>query len=200
MVEIREDLAKRLLGSKGYFVFNKIILDGPNNRIIVSDGFYNRILIDGDTGILKVSRTGYNVLTTANINLAFHSNYSMFREVQMQCNSEQRFTNSSAYVNYYDCQIQINFADWIDQNMYFECVMKTGVATGYMRLYNITDSSQLVEISTTATSAVSVRSAAINKTALTGVKNFMEGQKIVGAGPDGYTDVYIGRVIMRFDF
>src|SRR5205823_2489068 len=96
-------------------------------QIIVKDNSNTpRVFIDGVNGVIKVSRAGFDVTTTANVNLAFNSNFSMFREVQMQCNPTQRFTNSSTYIALLDGQIRLNFSDWTDCNMYFECVMKTG--------------------------------------------------------------------------
>lgn len=167
-----------------------------NNGLYASDGTYNLIYLSTD-GVLKVARAGYDADTAAGVNLAFDSAKSTIREVQMQTNSEQRFTDQSTYQAYNDCQIQVDFSDWVDHSMFFECVMKTGAGTGYMKLYNLTDTADLSgsEISTTSTSTVSVRSSAITK--LTGVKDFREEQKITGGGA-AFTDVYIGRVIMRF--
>ena len=177
---------------------SEITLDGDNKRMVVKDASNkNRILVDGVNGRIKVARSGYDALTDADVNMAFHSDYSMVREVHLQTNPEQRFTDSSSYVAYDDGRIQINFDDWVDHNMYFECIMKTGAGTGYMRLWNVDDSSQLVEISTTSTTATQVRSGSITKP--TGTKMFREEQKIVGGG-GAFTDVYIGRVIFRFDF
>jgi len=206
-------------GIKERLLKNPLVLGGSNNKggalyikdadglvkltqtkdgIKGSDGSNTRIFIS-TTGVIKVSKPGYDADTTNDLNLAFNSDYSMFREVQMQTNAEQRFTDQSSYQEYEDCQIHLDMADWEDHNMYFECVMKTGAGTGFMRLYNKTDSSQLVEISTTSTTAVSVRSSAISKSALSGEKDFREDQKITGGGA-AFTDVYIGRVIMRYDF
>ena len=181
-------------------VDEEIVLDSVNKRLVVKDASdFNRILVDGENGRIKVARSGISAITGDDVDMAFNSDYSMVREVHVQTNAEQRFTDSSSYVAYDDCRVQINFTDWVDHSMYFECVMKTGAGTGWMRLYNVTDSSELSgsEISTTSTTATQVRSSEITK--LTGTKIFREEEKITDGGA-AYTDVYMGRVIFRFDF
>src|SRR2546421_12034654 len=103
------DLERRLMALESF---------NQNQRIIGKDNTNTpRILIDSVNGVIKISRAGHDVTTAANVDLAFNSNFSMFREVQMQCIPQDEFTNFTTWVEYYDAQIQLNFADWPDCNM-----------------------------------------------------------------------------------
>src|SRR5690242_19895301 len=73
-------------------------LSNQTEQIILSDGTNPRVFIDGLTGTMKVSRVGFDVTTCPNADLVFHSNYSMFREVQMQVMPQDRYTNNTSWV------------------------------------------------------------------------------------------------------
>lgn len=181
--------------------YGNITIDGENDRIVVADNTTNRILIDGTTGKIKVSRAGHDVLTTGDENLVMSSDYSTVREVQMQMSSTHRWTNTAPYEVLNDFKVTVDFSDWPDHSWFYEVVMKAGTGTAYSRLYNVTDGAAVSGsvITTTQTSPTQLRSSAITKPS--GVKTFRsEYGHDPSGGPADYVDLYLARMVMRFVF
>lgn len=161
----------------------EILLDGANKRILVTDGSYNRILLDGVTGALKISKSGYNVLTATAAQMLFDSaglilafgnlGYALHQ-------GERQWTTNATWTNIKNSTFQVDGDSFVFTSVYLEilgCVEQAG-RTAYYRIYNVTDASALAnsEITTTATSTEAedwINAAIIRSAALT----FPSGEK-----------------------
>lgn len=109
------------------------------------------------------------------------------------------WTDSSSYVNLVPSRGVINFDAYANYSLYFECLMFTDAGTGYLRLYNDTDSTAFAssELSTTAvgeSNAVLLRSGELTKP--TGIKTIrIQGKQTGGAGKD--VNCMIGRMVFK---
>lgn len=177
----------------------EITLDGTNNRIVFKDdNSDNRINLDAQNGVIKVSDTGIDVLTATNAQLTFLSTYRQLRESTIHTSGGNTFTNVAPYVDIADFLTKIDFDDWEDMEWFFEATFKAGTGTAYVRLYNVTDGGAVSGsvVQTTSTSYVSVRSSSITK--YTGIKTFVVqyGHSPSGGGSD-FINLTIARHIFR---
>jgi len=140
---------------------NEILIDGTNKRIVLKDGSLdNRILLDGANGEFKISKAGYNVLTTADANLLIRVGAKIFIRLGNLGfpvdQGERQWTESSSWTNIKNSTFKVDGDSFQFTKVYFEvlgCVESSG-RTGYYRIYNVTDGNALSgsEISTTAVS------------------------------------------------
>lgn len=184
------ELEARLGALESYNQVNKLILKDSSG--------VNRILLDGENGVMKVSEAGVDVESATNSQLTFLSTYRQLRESTIHTSGGNTFTNVAPYVDIADFLTKIDFSDWDDMEWYFEATFKAGTGTAHVCLRNVTDGGTVTNsgISTTSTSYVSVRSSAMTK--LTGTKTFVVqyGHTPSGGGSD-YINLTICRHIFR---
>lgn len=184
------DIEARLGALESYNQVNKLILKDSSG--------VNRILLDGENGVMKVSESGVDVESAINSQLTFLSTYRQLRESTIHTSGGNTFANVAPYVSIDDFLTKIDFSDWDDMEWYFEATFKAGTGTASVRLYNVTDAAAVASsvVQTTSTSYVSVRSGSITKP--TGTKTFVVqyGHTPSGGGSD-YINLTICRHIFR---
>ena len=184
------DIEARLGALESYNQVNKLILKDSSG--------INRILLDGENGVMKVSESGVDVEAATNSQLTFLSTYRQLRESTIHTSGGNTFANVAPYVSIDDFLTKIDFSDWDDMEWYFEATFKAGTGTASVRLYNVTDAAAVASsvVQTTSTSYVSVRSGSITKP--TGTKTFVVqyGHTPSGGGSD-FINLTICRHIFR---
>jgi len=176
----------------------EITIDGNNKRAVFKDSSgVNRILIDADNGVIKVSQSGTNVLTATDSQLTFLSTYRQLRESTIHTSGGNTFANVAPYVDISDFLTKVDFTDWDDMEWYVEATFKAGTGTASVRLYNNTDAAAVSGsvLQTTSTSYVSVRSSSMTKP--TGTKTFVVQY---GHTPSGGGSDFINLTIVRHIF
>lgn len=183
------DIEGRLGALESYNQVNKLILKDSTG--------INRILLDGENGVMKVSESGVDVEAATNSQLTFLSTYRQLRESTIHTSGGNFFTNVAPYVSIDDFLTKIDFSDWDDMDWYFEASFKAGTGTASVRLYNQTDAAAVASsvVQTTSTSYVSVRSGALTKP--TGTKTFVVQ---CGHSPSGGGSDFINLTICRHIF
>lgn len=150
---------------------------------------------------IKVSREGYDVVTTADENLRMSSDFAFAKEVYLPLHPQwdNNWTAGSTYVDVEGSLAAINFDDWADHSWYFEMIGKVDGGTGYYRLYNITDGAEVdgSEITTTSTSFERIRSGSLTKP--TGTKEFKIQHRQTGGGAGDLVNSAMSRSIFRID-
>lgn len=180
-------------------IFGNIEIDGNTGVFFIrdSDGV-PRVSIDGNTGAIKTSEEGTNVLTASNSELTFLSTYRQLRESTIHTSGGNTFTNVAPYVSIPDFLTNIDFDDWVDMDWYFEATLASGPGTGYVRLYNNTDSIAVPGsvISHTTASYVSKRVGPLTK--YTGTKELVvQYGHTPSGGPTDFVNLTIARHIFR---
>lgn len=198
---IRRDIANRDVAGQTYIVAGKLIIDGPNTRILGSDGSNNRILIDGDDGVIKASRAGFNVLTATNAQLAFSSGFAVPKEIWLPMHPQwtDSWTQNDSYTDVEGSTNSINFTDFPDHTWYFEMLGKTDDGTGSYQLYNSTAAAAVAssEITTTSTTIVRLRSGSLTKPS--GTNTIKIQHKQTGGGGAGFVNSVMSRSVFRID-
>jgi len=207
---IRKDVATRDLAGRSVIVSGNMQLDAPNSRILLGDGSNNRILLEGLSGLFKISRAGYNVLTTGNTNLLLSSEFGSVVEAHYRLTDQHRYTNSTTYIYHGPdnattetpdpISIRINDTDYKDVALYLEANM-SGQDSAYCqaRLYNVTDGVEVtnsVIVSPTGSIATRVRST--TSLALTsGIKEYAVQYKRVDGDASDYPGIYEAHLVAR---
>lgn len=163
---------------------SEIVIDGTNKRIYVTDGTNNRILLDGSTGGLKISKSGKDVLTASGTDLIFDSS-GLSIALGHLCYTihpgPRQWTGETTYQNLHGTNFKIDGDKLVFNKVYFEilgCVEVEG-RTAYYRIYNVTDGEELSssEVTTTAVSSEAegwVNTEIVRSSALT----FPSGEKL----------------------
>jgi len=157
----------------------RIKFDGANNRILVSDATYGRLLFDND-GSFKISNDGKEVTTVTGTDLAFYFNPSTnsIKKGGFELVNGKEFfltithagssggnnvmfgNDSESYQNLSDGEFLFNPDDYPGATFYLEIVGRAGASGDPLRtttcnLYNVTDAGAVASstASTTQTSA-----------------------------------------------
>ena len=207
---IRKDVATRDLAGRSVIVAGNMQFDAPNSRILLGDGSNNRILLEGLAGLLKISRAGYNVLTTGNANLLFSSQFGAVVEAHYRLTDQHRYTNSVTYIYHGPdnavsgtpdpIKIRIDSAYYKDVDLYFEANFSgQDLAYCQARLYNVTTSAEVTN-SVIQSPAGSVPSRVRSSSALSitaGVNEYAVQYERVGGDATDYPGIYEAHLVVR---
>lgn len=120
--------------------------------------------------------------------------------LQISSQWQWNWTSNTSYTSLVPSRGVIDFDTWMNYSMYFECLMFTDGGTGYLRLYNETDSTEFTgsELTTTTvgeSNAVLVRSSKLTKP--TGAKTIkVQGKRVGGSGN---VNCMVARVVMKIE-
>lgn len=149
---------------------------------------------------IKVSKTGSDVYSATDDELLFSSSFNNESLVPLH-SWFGSYKLSASYTSLNGSYMSINFDDWNGYDWYFESVIFTDAGTGYVQLYNITDSAAVAgtEFSTTAVGEANAeyyRSGILTKP--TGTKVFKVQVKIVGGnGTTQYVNAMKSNMVFR---
>lgn len=191
------------------------MIDGANQRICLSDKTGTpRILLDGNKGIIKVSRAGYNVTTTPDENLLLSSDFPLAKEQQMCVTVQQRWTDTNQwdyrpdYGKPYwmrETQFKLDSDDWKVMKVYFEAVITSGPGyTCEACIYDDLADAPLAGsvISTTATDATTAGATRSSEVTLnSGERAYWVSLREQGRPSESgyYVNCYIARIVFRRD-
>lgn len=190
--------------------YGNITIDGENNRIVVAVDATNRILIDGVSGVMKISKNGVDVLTAPDSDLIFSTEFgSPAEHYYYLC--DHRWQNGTPWVyagpwnpnlsQYEPIPITLNISDFNQAFVYFEAIFggPAGVASE-ARLYNITDGAAVDDSALSFTPVAGECSDPLRTSALSlpsGSKNYAVQIRRQGGTASDYPSIVAGRLVIR---